>query len=77
LPDGRTLVGEVDGGSGHSGVCSFDLHFGLGDLVKDSTVDVIIRWRDRDGRIESYALTLAPGWYTVLLGGEAGAQAKL
>ena len=31
-PDGRRLVGQVDGGNGHSGKRAPDLHFGLGTL---------------------------------------------
>ncbi len=36
----------VDGGNGHSGRNSFDLHFGLGDWPADKPVRVLLRWRD-------------------------------
>src|SRR5207248_910443 len=38
LPNGKRLVAQVDGGSGHSGKRSPDLHFGLGDLPPDAKV---------------------------------------
>lgn len=33
-PDGSIQVSQVDGGNGHSGVRSSDLHFGLGELAE-------------------------------------------
>lgn len=67
LPDGRRLTAQVDGGNGHSGKRSPDLHFGLGDLSADSRVQVDLRWRDSDGQVRQEALHLSPGWHTVLL----------
>lgn len=32
LPNGKTLIAQVDGGNGHSGKRSNEIHFGLGDL---------------------------------------------
>src|SRR5439155_20944075 len=46
LPDGRILVGQVDGGTGHSGKRAPDLHFGLGVLDASAEVAVDLRWRD-------------------------------
>lgn len=68
LPDGRRLVAQVDGGNGHSGKRSPDLHFGLGQLSPDTTLRVDLRWRDPDGQVHHETLPLSPGWYTVLLG---------
>lgn len=68
LPDGRRLVAQVDGGNGHSGKRSTDLHFGLGQLSPDTKLRVDLRWRDPDGQIQHETLPLSPGWYTVLLG---------
>jgi hypothetical protein len=68
LPDGRRLVGQVDGGSGHSGKRAPMLHFGLGRLgaaVAPLAVDV--RWRDAAGVLRSRTLHLAPGWHRVML----------
>lgn len=68
LADGRKLVAEVDGGSGHSGKRSPDLHFGLGSLPSDTNLKVDIDWRDTTGQLRHNALQLQPGWHTVRLG---------
>jgi hypothetical protein len=65
--DGRVLVGQVDGGNGHSGVRSPELHFGLGAAREERTVDVQVRYRNRNGEPRSLALRLEPGWHTVML----------
>ena len=69
LPDGRTLLGRVDGGSGHSGKRSFEVHFGLGQA--DGPVRVQLVWRDRSGTVRQDDLQLSPGWHAVKLGSEA------
>jgi len=68
LPDGRRLVSEVDGGNGHSGKRSHELHFGLGRVPANQPLRVEIRWRDTGGRIQSENIALMPGWHTLLLG---------
>jgi hypothetical protein len=61
-------VGQVDGGNGHTGRRSPDLHFGLGKLKKDDKLDVDIRWRDRSGTIRQQTIRdLQMGWQTVYL----------
>ena len=65
-PDGKVLTRQVDGGNGHSGKRSPDLHFGLGDF--QGIVKVEIRWRDQQGQVQQTFLNLKPGRYTVLLG---------
>jgi hypothetical protein len=67
LPGGRKLVGQIDGGNGHSGVRAPELHFGLGNLPADAALETTIRWRDRSGQIREETTTLTPGWHTVLL----------
>ena len=67
LPDGARLVKSVDGGNGHSGKSSPDLHFGLGTLGRQS-VRVVFDWRDRGGVVRHWETKLMPGWHTVLLG---------
>ena len=67
LPDGRRLVGQVDGGNGHSGKRSPDLHFGLG-RAGAGPFRVELRWRDPGGNVQEHTLSLPPGWHTVLLG---------
>jgi hypothetical protein len=68
LPDGRRLSGQVDGGNGHSGKRSFDLHFGLGRDALPPTLPVELSWRGPEGRIHHTTLDLTTGWHTVLLG---------
>jgi enediyne biosynthesis protein E4 len=74
LPDGRRLVGQVDGGSGHSGKRAPNLHFGLGRLAAGTPLRVVVRWRDAGGALRSRTLHLAPGWHRVMLDA-AGARA--
>ena len=77
LPCGRLLRREVDGGSGHSGRRSPELHFGLGELPPDvKTLPVSLRWRRRDGSLAGpVELALTPGeWHTVVLGSGNGRE---
>jgi enediyne biosynthesis protein E4 len=67
LPSGRKLIQQVDGGNGHSGKSSPDLHFGLG-VAGPQNLRVAIDWRDRKGMIRHMETSLTPGWHTVLLG---------
>ena len=69
LDDGRTLIGHVDGGTGHSGRRSPEIHFGLGAAAKSKTLMVQIKWRDRQGAVRQKGLGLAPGWHTISLRG--------
>ncbi len=73
LPDGRVMVAQVDGGTGHSGKKSPEIHFGLGEIDKSATVRVDVRWRGSDGQIRDYTTELPPGWHTVVLGSAASA----
>lgn len=68
LPDGRRLVAQVDGGNGHSGKRSPDLHFGLGHIPDNIRLQVLLHWRDPRGRVQQQTLSLTPGWHTVVLG---------
>jgi hypothetical protein len=67
LPENKVLVAQVDGGSGHSGKRSPDLHFGLGHFT-GASLSVDLRWRDPDGVLHGERVQLTPGWHTVLLG---------
>jgi hypothetical protein len=62
---GKHLVAQVDGGSGHSGKRSPDLHFGLGSETGPVKVD--IKWL-AGGQARHETLQLQPGWHTVILG---------
>jgi hypothetical protein len=66
LPDGRRLVGQVDGGNGHSGKRAPELHFGLPPGV-DGPIVVRVDWRDRRGMPRRAEYELEPGWHTVEL----------
>jgi hypothetical protein len=64
----RRLIGQVDGGSGHSGQRAPDLHFGLGDLQDGDRINISIRWRSLSGKIHETLLEdVRPGWHTVML----------
>ena len=67
LPDGRQLVAQVDGGNGHSGARSPDLHFGLGEVPPEVPLQVDLQWRDCEGAVSTETVMLTPGWHTVLL----------
>ena len=67
LADGRKFVAQVDGGTGHSGRRSLDIHFGLGAWEKSKPLDVELKWRDRSGKVQQMALQVTPGWHTLPL----------
>jgi len=69
LPDGRRLVGQVDGGTGHSGRRSPDIHFGLGKWDPAVALDVEIGWRDDLGQVQHQEARVFPGWHTIELRG--------
>jgi len=66
MPDGKRLIRQVDGGNGHSGQRSPELRFGLGH-ASASTIPVQIAWRDFEGVLHHDALSLAPGYHTIVL----------
>lgn len=57
LSDGRTFSSEVDGGNGHSGKRSPELHFGLGRIQPETTADVTLTWRSVDASIKTAHFT--------------------
>ncbi len=67
LPNGQRLVGLVDGGNGHSGKRSSDLHFGLGQLDPKTQLSVDLQWRDTNGQVNQKTVQLTAGWHTLLL----------
>ncbi|WFE29908.1 CRTAC1 family protein [Solwaraspora sp. WMMD791] len=67
--DGRVFLSRVDGGSGHSGHRSHEVHIGLGEVT--GPVQVQISWRDRTGQAHEQTLEMTPGWHSVQLGSEA------
>jgi enediyne biosynthesis protein E4 len=68
--NGRRFVSHVDGGGGHSGKRSDEVHIGLGRNVT-GPVRVGLRWRDRTGQVRTANLQLNPGWHSLQLGSQA------
>jgi hypothetical protein len=66
LPGGRRLIRQVDGGNGHSGQRSPEVLFGLGQNP-GARIPVRITWRDAQGALRHNAMSLTPGWHTVVL----------
>ena len=48
LSDGRTFSAEVDGGNGHSGKRSPDIHVGLGHVAPGTRAELVVTWRSTD-----------------------------
>ena len=68
LSDGRRFSAEVDGGNGHSGKRSPDIHFGLGAVAPGTTADVFVNWRGGDGTPRSASFVALPvGQHLALL----------
>ncbi len=77
LPGGRRAMAQVDGGNGHSGRRSPELHFGLGRLAAEARLNVALRWRDTTGQVHSKTVELSPGCHTLLLGSATGKGTRL
>lgn len=58
-------ISQVDGGGGHVGFRSFDVHFGIGSYT--GPVSVQIQWHDVDGGLHQQTLSLEPGVHTLML----------
>ncbi|MGX1777029.1 CRTAC1 family protein [Nocardia brasiliensis] len=63
--DGRTMHSQLDGGSGHSGKRSFEVHFGLGASTGPVTAE--IAWLDNNGVPRHQTLQLRPGTHALML----------
>lgn len=70
LPDGTKRISRVDGGGGHSGKRSHEVHIGLGKRA-DGPVQVHLKWRDRSGEVREADLRTSPGRHSFQLGSEA------
>lgn len=64
--DGTCYIGRVDGGSGHAGKRSSEVHIGLGAATGPVTVE--IQWRDRQGKTREQTLELSQGQHSLVLG---------
>ncbi|RDI55518.1 CRTAC1 family protein [Nocardia mexicana] len=70
-PDGKAHVQQLDGGSGHAGKRSTDIHLGLGDVDPDAALPVRLTWRDNRGAPHTQELQLKPGQHTLILDSDA------
>jgi len=66
MPGAPSQIRQVDGGNGHSGQRSPQVLFGLGQTTA-AEIPVRITWRDLHGSLHRDALTLTPGYHTVVL----------
>ena len=67
--DGKKYIQRVDGGSGHAGKRSSEVHIGLGDAK--GPVTARLEWRDRQGRTHKQELELSQGEHAFVLGDSA------
>lgn len=67
--DGKKYVQRVDGGSGHGGKRSSEVHIGLGDA--EGPVQVCLEWRDRQGKAHKQEFELGQGEHEFVLGDSA------
>jgi len=67
LAERKHLTGQVDGGTGHSGKRSPEIHFGLGAVDGSKPLAVELKWRDPEGKRHLKNVRLLPGWHTLEL----------
>jgi hypothetical protein len=60
-----TQVSQLDGGGGHGGYRSFEVHFGLGSHTGPASVQ--LRWRDTNGQLHQQTERFTPGTHTLVL----------
>ncbi|MFP5393431.1 MAG: FG-GAP repeat domain-containing protein [Gammaproteobacteria bacterium] len=60
LSDGRRFKAQVDGGNGHSGRRSQEIHVGLGQVRAGTTADLVFHWRSYGGGVESAHYSAVP-----------------
>jgi hypothetical protein len=63
-PNG-TQIGQLDGGGGHGGYRSFEVHFGLGSYRGPVTAH--LTWRDSGGHPHQQTKQFTPGVHTLML----------
>jgi hypothetical protein len=66
--NGNKSIAYVDGGSGHSGQKSPQVHFGLGKSSHGKDLKVQLNWRDTKGKVHQKDMLFRPGAHTVYLG---------
>jgi hypothetical protein len=68
VAEGKIMIDQVDGGSGHAGRSGPQIHFGLGAAPQDQPLQVELTWRDAQGHLQTNTIHVIPGWHTVVLG---------
>ena len=58
-------ISQLDGGGGHGGYRSFEVHFGLGGYA--GPVDAQLSWRDAQGHLHQQSGRFTPGVHTLVL----------
>ena len=67
LASDKQLVGYVNGGNGHSGVDSNEIHFGLGNIKANAIIKIQLKWIDSSGNKQEEILSLSQGWHRINL----------
>lgn len=65
--DGSSLIRYVDGGNGHSGRNSHEIHFSFEESRLKDVDHVELEWRKSDGAIARANVNIQPGWHTLYL----------
>jgi hypothetical protein len=68
-PDGAKQISQLDGGGGHAGYRSFDVHFGLANYT--GPVTVTLNWRDTAGQDHNQTMQLSTGAHSLMLAATA------
>jgi enediyne biosynthesis protein E4 len=77
LPDGRIVVSQVDGGSGHGGRRAPEIHVGLGRGAFDPEVKADIAWRDGSGVHRMSVRVPIDRRHLIMLGSNRTAQTEV
>ncbi len=67
MPDGKLMVGFVDGGNGHSGKNSNEIFFGLGKNPENQKLKTTIQWKDSKGLARNETIEITSGMHTIIL----------
>jgi hypothetical protein len=65
LPNGRVVTAHADGGSGHSGKRSPEIHLGIGNVPEGQEFNVELAWRDQGGA-HNASISLPPGRHRIV-----------
>jgi len=64
----KKMIAYVDGGNGHSGSNSKEIHFGLSNHITDEEkINVELLWIDSNGINQNKLVQLTSGWHKIIL----------